>query len=64
MVVVDSISPIAPARVRVLLLPIGPISKSRFGAFVQRLQQESIVRLGDISHDARADRSECSYTGV
>ncbi|KAH6868145.1 TRAPP II complex [Alternaria rosae] len=54
---VDPLSPIAPARIRALLLPVGRIKRSRFIAFVDLLQQESLVRLGDISPDPRPDRN-------
>lgn len=54
---VDPLSPIAPARIRALLLPIGRIKRSRFLAYVDLLQQQSLVRLGDISPDPRPDRS-------
>ncbi|EUC36322.1 hypothetical protein COCCADRAFT_88476 [Bipolaris zeicola 26-R-13] len=53
----DPLSPIAPARIRALLLPVGRIRRSRFLAFVDLLQQESLVRLGDISPDPRPDRN-------
>jgi len=56
--VIDPISPIAPARVRVVLLPLGRIKKQRFDSFVERLRVEHTVRLGDISPDALADKSE------
>ncbi|POS85364.1 hypothetical protein EPUL_003432 [Erysiphe pulchra] len=49
----DQFSPAAPARVRVVLFPIGKIKRPRFSSFVERLQQEHIVRLGDISPDGR-----------
>lgn len=54
---VDPLSPIAPARIRALLLPVGRIKRSRFLAFVELLQQQALVRLGDISPDPRPDRS-------
>lgn len=54
---VDPLSPIAPARIRALLLPIGRIKRSHFLAYVDLLQQQSLVRLGDISPDPRPDRS-------
>jgi hypothetical protein len=54
---VDPLSPIAGARIRALLLPIGRIKRSRFLKFVELLQQQSLVRLGDISPDPRPDRS-------
>ncbi|KAJ6121896.1 hypothetical protein N7512_004361 [Penicillium capsulatum] len=53
---VDPLSPIAPARLRALLLPIGRIKRSRFLSFAARLQAENVVRLGDISPDARPNR--------
>lgn len=56
--VVDPISPIAPARVRVILLPLGKIKKQRFDDFVVRLREENIVRLADITPDALGDKSE------
>lgn len=54
---VDPLSPIAPARIRALLLPVGRIKRSRFLNYVELLQQQSLVRLGDISPDPRPDRS-------
>lgn len=53
----DQLSPVAPARVRVVLLPIGQIKRARFLSFIKRLQPESVVRLGDISPDGRPNRS-------
>ncbi|PYH98888.1 hypercellular protein HypA [Aspergillus ellipticus CBS 707.79] len=54
---VDPLSPIAPVRLRALLLPIGKIKRSRFLSFATRLQAENVVRLGDISPDARPNRN-------
>ncbi|KAF2797291.1 Trs120-domain-containing protein [Melanomma pulvis-pyrius CBS 109.77] len=54
---VDPLSPIAPARIRALLLPVGRIKRSRFLAFVDLLQPQCLVRLGDISPDPRPDRN-------
>ncbi|KAL5116687.1 hypothetical protein ACEQ8H_005436 [Pleosporales sp. CAS-2024a] len=54
---VDPLSPIACARIRALLLPIGRIKRSRFLKFVELLQQQSLVRLGDVSPDSRPDRN-------
>ncbi|KAF2471435.1 Trs120-domain-containing protein [Lindgomyces ingoldianus] len=54
---IDPLSPIAPARIRALLLPVGRIKRSRFLAFVELLQPEGVVRLGDISPDPRPDRN-------
>ena len=53
----DPLSPIAPARIRALLVPVSRIKRSRFVAFVDLLRSEDIVRLGDISPDSRPDRS-------
>lgn len=55
---VDPLSPIAPARLRALILPVGRIKRSRFLSLAARLQAENVVRLGDISPDARPNRSE------
>ena len=54
---VDPLSPIAPVRLRALLLPVGKIKRSRFLNFASRLQAENVIRLGDISPDARPNRS-------
>ncbi|CEL01615.1 Putative Hypercellular protein HypA [Aspergillus calidoustus] len=54
---VDPLSPIAPARLRALVLPVGKIRRSRFLSFTARLQAENVVRLGDISPDARPNRN-------
>ncbi|KAI0969714.1 hypercellular protein A [Xylaria arbuscula] len=53
----DSLLPIAPARVRALVLPIGQIRRERFQSFVQRLSQEHVVQLRDISADGRPNRN-------
>ncbi|KAI5298346.1 hypothetical protein KEM55_003498 [Ascosphaera atra] len=51
---VDPLSPIAPARIRALLVPVGRIKRSRFLALAQRLQDYNVVRLGDVSPDGRS----------
>ncbi|KAK8058358.1 hypothetical protein PG994_008806 [Apiospora phragmitis] len=56
----DSLVPIAPARVRALLLPVGQIKRDRFASFVQRLSQEHVVHLRDISADGRPNRNKFS----
>ncbi|KAK7954482.1 hypothetical protein PG988_015176 [Apiospora saccharicola] len=56
----DSLIPIAPARVRALLLPVGQIKRERFASFVQRLSQEHVVQLRDISADGRPNRNKFS----
>ncbi|MCJ1433723.1 hypothetical protein MMC27_003087 [Xylographa pallens] len=54
---IDALSPVAPARIRCLLLPSGTITRSRFLTFVERLQQESTVRLGDVSPNTKSQRN-------
>lgn len=53
----DPLLPIAPARVRALVVPIGQIKKDRFAAFVERLNTEHVVHLRDITPDKRPNRS-------
>ena len=62
----DPLSVIAPARVRALVLPVGRITASKFIEYVSRLQQQNVVRLGDVSPDGRPHRSmstldECTH---
>ena len=57
----DPLSVIAPARVKVLLLPLARISSSRFLDFTDRLRKETVVRLGDVSPDGRPHRSKEFY---
>ncbi len=45
----DTFSAVAPARVKVLCVPVGRIKRSRFHEFIERLAQENVVRLGDVS---------------
>lgn len=54
----DSLLPIAPARVRALVVPVGNIKTDRFAAFVARLNEEHVVQLRDISADRRPNRSQ------
>ena len=53
----DPLSPVAPARIKILLIPVGRIKQSRFAAFSARLQKDHVVRLGDVSPDSRPHRS-------
>ncbi|PBP24855.1 hypercellular protein [Diplocarpon rosae] len=53
----DQLSPVASARVRVVLLPIGQIKRVRFLSFAERLHPENVVRLGDVSPDGRPNRN-------
>lgn len=56
--ILDPLLPVAPARVKALVLPIGHIKRERFTAFVDRLNAERIVALRDISPDGRPHRSK------
>lgn len=56
----DPLLPIAPARVKALLLPLGQIKADRFASFVDRLQSEHVVHLRDITADGRPNRSMTS----
>ncbi len=53
----DSLSFVAPARVKVLVVPVERITRSAFLKSLGRLQQENVVRLGDVSPDGRPHRS-------
>ncbi|KAL6879018.1 TRAPP II complex [Trichoderma novae-zelandiae] len=53
----DPLLPIAPARVKALLLPLGKIKATRFASFAERLQAEHVVQLRDISADGRPNRN-------
>jgi trafficking protein particle complex subunit 9 len=53
----DPLLPIAPARVRALVVPIGQIRRERFATFVDRLNSENVVYLRDITADGRPHRS-------
>ncbi len=54
----DPLSIVTPARIKVLLLPVGNVRQSKFTSFVERLQRVNVVRLGDVSPDGRPNRSE------
>ncbi|KAK4177201.1 TRAPP II complex [Triangularia setosa] len=53
----DPFIPIAPARIKVLVLPIGHIKRERFTAFISRLNEEHIVHLRDVTPDGRPHRN-------
>ncbi|KAJ6438278.1 trafficking protein particle complex subunit 9 [Purpureocillium lavendulum] len=53
----DPLLPVAPARVKALLLPLGKIKAERFASFVERLRAEHVVHLRDISADGRPNRN-------
>lgn len=54
----DPLLPVAPARVKALLLPLGKLRADKFAAFADRLRAEHVVQLRDISADGRPNRSE------
>ncbi|TPX10904.1 uncharacterized protein E0L32_008110 [Thyridium curvatum] len=53
----DPLLPIAPARVKALVLPVGRIKRPRFASFVERFNSEHVVHLCDITPDGRPNRS-------
>ncbi|CAG2007825.1 unnamed protein product [Fusarium graminearum] len=53
----NPLAPVAPARVKTLLLPLGQIKADRFATFVERLNQQHVVHLRDISADGRPNRN-------
>ncbi|KAK4127683.1 Trs120-domain-containing protein [Parathielavia appendiculata] len=53
----DPLLPVAPARVKALVLPVGRIKRERFTAFVDRLNYENVVFLRDVTPDARPHRN-------
>ncbi|KAH9432575.1 hypothetical protein MCOR02_007265 [Pyricularia oryzae] len=53
----DPLLPIAPARVKALVLPVGQIRRQRFASFLDRLAAEQVVQLRDISPDGRPNRN-------
>ncbi|UNI18633.1 hypothetical protein JDV02_004888 [Purpureocillium takamizusanense] len=53
----DPLLPVAPARVKALLLPLGKIRAERFASFVERLRAERVVHLRDITPDGRPNRN-------
>ena len=42
-------------RIRVLLVPVGPIKKSTFWKHVELVKQFAMVRLGDVTPDLKKD---------
>ncbi|KAH7165815.1 transport protein Trs120 or TRAPPC9 TRAPP II complex subunit-domain-containing protein [Dactylonectria macrodidyma] len=55
--ILDPLLPVAPARVKALLLPLGQIKADRFAALVERLNQEHVVHLRDVTADGRPNRN-------
>ncbi|KXJ93184.1 hypercellular protein A [Microdochium bolleyi] len=54
---VESLTPLAPAKVRALVLPAGRVHKDRFATFLERLNEQHVVHLRDISPDSRPNRT-------
>ncbi|KAL8915881.1 MAG: hypothetical protein Q9208_008814 [Pyrenodesmia sp. 3 TL-2023] len=50
---VDPLSIVDPARVKIVFLPVGRITHSKFSCFLKRLEQENVVQLRDVSPDSR-----------
>ncbi|KAB5575619.1 TRAPP II complex [Coniochaeta sp. 2T2.1] len=53
----DPLLPIAPARIKALVVPLGQIKRDRFSSFVDRLNSEHVVHLRDITPDPRPNRN-------
>ncbi|KAK4193103.1 TRAPP II complex [Podospora australis] len=53
----DPLIPVAPAKIKVLVVPIGHIKRERFTAFVDRLNAEKVVYLRDVTPDGRPHRN-------
>ncbi|KAL8932073.1 MAG: hypothetical protein Q9216_006974, partial [Gyalolechia sp. 2 TL-2023] len=49
----NPVSIIDPARVKVLLVPIGQVKQSSFLSFLERFEHEDVVQLRDVSPDGR-----------
>ncbi|KAL8749772.1 MAG: hypothetical protein Q9184_006672 [Pyrenodesmia sp. 2 TL-2023] len=49
----DPLSIVDPARVKIVFLPVGCITHSRFSCFLERLEHENVVQLRDVSPDSR-----------
>ena len=54
---IDYLSPVAPAKINALLVPAGRLQKQKFAKLVARLEQENVVRLGDVSPDGQSNKS-------
>lgn len=61
---VDPISIVDPARVKIVFLPVGRITHSKFSCFLERLEQENVVQLRDVSPDSRPHTSQYTFTGL
>ncbi|KAL8708712.1 MAG: hypothetical protein Q9220_006437 [cf. Caloplaca sp. 1 TL-2023] len=53
----EPFSIVAPARVKVLCIPVGQIRAFRFRSFLERLEQDNVVPLQDVSPDSRPHRT-------
>ncbi|KJY01233.1 hypercellular protein HypA [Zymoseptoria brevis] len=52
----DHYSPVAPACIRVLVLPVGQIERERFSSLVRRLQSEaSVIPLADVEQRGNSE---------
>ncbi|KAL8782547.1 MAG: hypothetical protein Q9213_005272 [Squamulea squamosa] len=60
----DDFSVVAPARLKILCVPVGQIQRSRFQGFVDRLALENVVRLGDVSPSSSPHGSQYISTVI
>lgn len=58
---IDAYSFAAPSRVKVLVVPVGRIKRSRFLECVERLRSVNDIKLGDVSPDSRGSRSTAIF---
>lgn len=50
------------ARIRILLLPVGPIKRTTFAHWASEIRTFENIRLGDIPADAREERGTHSIS--
>ncbi|CAK7271994.1 hypothetical protein SEPCBS57363_004906 [Sporothrix epigloea] len=53
----DPFLPVSPAQVKVLVLPVGPVHRDRFASFLERLKDECVIQLRDVTADSRSNRN-------
>lgn len=57
----DPYSYVAPSRVSAFVCPIGSLKKSTFLNYIERLVNDSEVRLVDVTPDRRSDRGKYQH---
>lgn len=55
----DAVNFIAAARIRVLLVPVGPIKKATFERHVKMLRQHNSVKLEEVWMGPRTENCKC-----